>query len=229
MYGMVDTRDARIGRFRELLEEFCAFARTEGLSVTPYQGDGPRYFLEMPEPLQEQTLKYFQAYVEVCREVRDQDQASLRNDQLFLWRMFQKLRLHPPSNFMSEVRDGEVIEIHNHEFVQVYRNLNFFSLCSYTLDDLLCRPFWQLFQRDESVTNGLVEVGKNVFSSAAPGTQHLHLGEHTVLEIDSPGRFLSVIQHRVVAPLSDAQGRVSAAVSLVRSISCVRTANGEKY
>jgi hypothetical protein len=60
--------------------------------------------------------------------------------------MFQKLGVHPPSELMSEMRSGEVIEIHNGEFLQVYRNLRFFELCSYTLDDLLAAHFGSFFR-----------------------------------------------------------------------------------
>ena len=214
--------------FRELWQEFALLAREEGVAVTPYRGDGPVFFPQMPAEMQLATLNAFRSYVELCREVRAEGHA-LRDNQFLLWRMFQKMKVHPPSELMSELTEGEVIEIHNSEFVQVFRNLRFFELCSYTLDDLLCRPFWELFQRDESVTGSLIQMGQSVFSGETPGVLQLTVPEHVVLEIDSEARLLSVIQHRVAAPLRDAEGNVRAGVTLIRSISCVPTGTTRKF
>lgn len=223
MQVSLNARSERVAEFKELLIEFCRFAEEEKVALKPFNGDGPMWFGEMPEQFQGPVLGAFRAYVELCREVRGEG-ISLRNDQFLLWRMFQKLGVHPPSELMSEMRSGEVIEIHNGEFLQVYRNLRFFELCSYTLDDLLCRPFWQLFQRDEAVTESLIKMGQSVFGGDTQGVLKLETPEHVVLEIDSEARLLSVIQHRIAAPLRTATGEIKAGVTFIKSISCVPTA-----
>jgi hypothetical protein len=164
-----DDAHERVEKFQRLVEEFSAFAEAEGIEVVPYKGEGPSHFRALPEALQQSTLHHFEAYVEAAREVRAQGE-SLHNDQLFLWRIFKKLRAHAPNDFLGQLAEGEVIEIHNSEFVQIYRNLHFFSLCSYTLDDLLCRPFWELYERDESIAQHLIRIageeyvhGKNTY------------------------------------------------------------------
>lgn len=215
--------DERVSKFRNLVEEFSALAEAEGVSVEPYRGDGPEFFQRLPEALQLSTLQHFEAYVEAAREVRAQGE-SLHNDQLFLWRMFQKLRAHAPSDFLSQLSSGEVIEIHNSEFVQIYRNLHFFTLCTYTLDDMLCRPFWELYERDESIAQHLIQIAGGVFTGQSTGTQPLSIPEHTILEIDSPGRLLISVQHRIAAPLSNSEGKPVAVLAAVRVPSCVRTA-----
>lgn len=222
MQTVTDTRTERLAAYRALLTEFALMGQGAGLKITPFRGDGYLYFSDMPEHLQDALMAGFGSYVGVCREVLSEG-GSLRDDQILLWRMFQKLKVHPPSDLMSQIGDGNVIEIYNGEFVQVFRNFNFFELCSYTLDDLLCRPFFQLFKREEWVTQKLMEVGFLFFSNQISGVYPWNTGEHTILEIDSDERLLSVIENRIAAPLFNAAGQVEAVVNVIRCKSSTST------
>lgn len=226
MQPLAEGRENKYEEYRSLVQEFCALAKKEGLALVAWSGSEPKHFLKLPDEIQAGVVERFRAYVEVCREVQMQG-SSLRDDQTFLWRMFQKLRVHPPSDLMDQIQQGEVIEIHNKEFIQVYRNLRFFEICGYSIDDILSRPFWELVSRDQVITGTLVDIGQTLFSGKVLGVIPLNIPEHTVVELDSEGRNLLVVQQRIAAPLRDAHGTVDAAVTFLRCISCTRTVDGE--
>lgn len=210
---------ARANSFQQLTLRFCELAGKEGIWVRPYRPQGPLYFERLPEPLQHATLDHFARYLAVCEECLEGG-AHLADDRSFLWRMFRKLGVHPVSTLLSEIEDNDVIEIYNADFIQVFRNLKFFTLCSYTLDDLLCRPFWELFRREARITEALLAVAQNIYKDNVKGSQHLELGPHVLDEIEGPRKLRSVVENRLVCPLYDHGGSVAALVSVIRPISC---------
>lgn len=213
---------ARAESFRLLTERFCELAGREGIWARPSGSQGPVYFRCLPDRLQLSTLDHFHRFLEVCEEAQDAGN-RLADDRSFLWRMFRKLGVHPVSTLLAEIDDNDVIEIYNADFIQVFRNLKFFTLCSYTLDDLLCRPFWELFQREERITRALLSVAGDIYSKTVEGIQRLDLGRHFLVETDGPRRLRSEVENRIVCPLYNTAGDVAALVSVIRPISCQST------
>lgn len=210
-------------RFQALLEEFCEMALAEGLALKPYREGGLLFFPKLPEALQDSTLAHFSTYIDAARGVLAQG-GSLKDDQMFLWHIFKKLRAHAPMDFLSHLASGEVIEIHNRDFIQIYRNMHFFKLCTYTIEDLICRPFWELYERDVAIENSLISVASAIFQGESKGVSQLDIPEHTVLEKDSEGRLLVTVQHRIAAPLCDAHGNIIAVLAAVRTPAFLQTA-----
>ncbi len=209
-----------LGEFKSLLEKFCALAKQEGVHLTPYVGEGPRFFAILPDLQKKVILDSFRAYVEVCAEVVAQG-ATLRDDRIIVWRVLQRLKLHPPSDLMQEIKEGEVIEIYNSDFVQIFRNLRFFEICSYTLDELLSRPLWELVEREEAITNMIVHQASKLLSGAVSGLFRFDVPEHSIYE--RYGRNKLTVKLTLGAPLWNALGTPTALINFLHVISCVRT------
>ena len=210
----------RLGAFAATVERFGRLARQEGLSVRPFPGTAPEWFPRLPEPLQAAVLEHWRRYVEVCEETQREGHL-LRQDGHFLWRMFGKLGVRPRADLMSVIEQGDIVEIYNSDFVQIYRNLPFFEVCSYSLDELLSRPFFELFRRDEPVTAAIVGVAQKMLAGEMDGIYAWPIGVHTIEETESPLRLRSVIEQKFVSPLYDATGRPVALLNTIRCHSSV--------
>ena len=200
-----DRRTTSVTEFQELILAFAQMASREGVTVVPYEGDAPKHFPLLPESLQLAVVQHFRDYVHVASEVLEHG-GALRDDQIFLWRFLRRLRFHPPSNLMDAMAEGEIIEVHDRNLVQIFRNLRFFELCSYTLDDLLCRPFFELLERDNKITEYLLEQVDALFKSAPRTIQHMAVDEHTVVEKESSHRLVLRVRQRLMAPLRGTVG-----------------------
>ncbi len=219
------TAEETLEAFTALVERFVGLAADEGVWVVPYHGEGPKFFPQLPPPMQQAVLANFNRYVTVA-EATLGDGSSLNDERQFLWQMFRQMGVHPPSDLMARIArsDDEVVEIYDANFVQVYRNLRFFKQCSYSLDELLSLPFWQLFARDSSVTDSILAVATEFFSGKRLETHQWNLGRHTIEEISAPMRYLSVVEQQLVAPLYDASGRLQALLNTIREVSTVSLA-----
>lgn len=210
----------RLASFKAVTERFAQLAKRENLDIIPYRGSEPVCFPALPTVLQTTILEDFRRYVSVC-ETSVEEGWSLKQDGNVLWRMFRKLGVHPNSDLMSQIREDDIIEIYSADYVQLFRNLRFFRYCGYSLDELLSRPFWELFRRDEEVTKQILSVAVSMFSGQIIGTHRWQLGVHTLTEIDSHFRYESTIEPGLVSPLCDTSGRIVALVNTARCLSCV--------
>jgi hypothetical protein len=219
MQKFLGTNEDRVTQFKSFTDEFCAMARTEGVSVLPYEGSGPEHFALLPEVHQVAVLEQFGRYVEVAREVVAQG-ISLHDDNVFVWRMLQKLKVRPPSDLMDQLRTGEVVEIYNSNFIQIYRNMRFFEICSYSLDDVLSRPFWDLIAREKSITELIVQQASRLLQGFPEGIMKFDVPEHVISEIHSPRMNTVRVQQRIGATLWSPE---RAPVALIASLN-VRSA-----
>lgn len=193
--------------------------------MVPFNGTGPSCFMALPEDRQEQILGSFEKYVGVCVETVAGGW-SLRDDAQVLWRMFKALRVHPCGELMNAFDPGDVIEIYDTDFTQVYRNLAFFSVCSYTLDELLSRPFFELFRRDEKVTGELIKIGAQMIGGQLDGVHQWSMDVHKTQEMESPALYQVEVQEKIASPLQDSTGKVAAILTTLKVISCVSQRKG---
>lgn len=228
MLNSIESKKAdRIRTFTHLTERFCLLLQRESLTVKPYGDGGPVHFSALPDPLQEHVLQSFEKYVGVCVETIAGGW-SLRDDAQVLWRMFKSLRVHPCNELMASIEQGDVIEIYDTNYTQVFRNIAFFSICSYTLDELLARPFYELFRRDESVTAQLIQVGTEMFGGRLSGVHQWTVGQHTLNEVGSPALYEMEMQEKIASPLQDTSSQVKAILTTCRILSCVSKRTGAK-
>jgi hypothetical protein len=210
--------------FVDFAERYAALVSSAGVPVSAYTVDAALAFASLPTLQMVKTLDRLQSVLRTTETVLHGG-GSLRDDHTYLWAMIQRLGLRPQSDLFDRLGSEDVIEIYDvAEQTQVYRNLRYFEACSYTLDDLMCRPWFELFTRDHSVTAHVAEIVEQAIKADPPRLVPFNTGVHTIEEIDSPERLHCVIENRFLAPLFDRRGRATAVVAVARLYSVVSTA-----
>ena len=194
-------------RFVELAERFCGLLRDEGFNVLPYQNSTDLSFNKLPEEKQSQIISHFEIYVDVCSDTVEQGH-SLKESKFLLWNMLQKLGLTPSSDLFDKIKDEQIFEIYNEDNVQIFRNLNFFTICSHSIDDLVSTPWWSLFRRDDSVSREIFNLG-STFLSGTPGkTLRPDIKTHLLEEIGSSGMLRMLVDIEVMSPLRSQYSKI---------------------
>lgn len=70
---------------------------------------------------------------------------------------FEILNLEPMFDVKEAIESGDIVEIYSLDAIQLYRNLNFFKYCSYSLVDLLMNEWFVLYERPQIVTDTMME------------------------------------------------------------------------
>jgi hypothetical protein len=79
-----------------------------------------------------------------------------RNDAAFLVLAMREMRLKFPSDFLDILRPKEVVEAYDMNRRQIFRNLHFLEISSYSLLELLSYDWPMLFQRDAEITELII-------------------------------------------------------------------------
>lgn len=203
-------------RFQILVEWFSGVLKDHGLNVQPYRGNSPSFFNALPPEKKVLTLRDFTRYLEVCAQTLH-DGKLLTDDKAFLWRFIKYREWRQTSDLFSLFEKDDVIEIYDlNSYVQIFRNLRFFSVCSYTLDDILCRPFWELYHRDEIITNEIIGFATKLHRQEVNATIKYDRHVYAIDEIDSPMLYHCHVENRFIAPLVNSDGRTVTAVHVIR-------------
>lgn len=193
---------------------FCELAAKSGYLVKAFQGAKPNHFMSLSNQQQVQILEDFRRYLQVA-EMMEARNELLDSEQKFLWLTIKEMGLRPTSDIFSKLDRDDVVEIYSAStYVQVFRNVKFFIYCSYTLDDILCRPYWALFKRDEEVSRAIAEKIHAVMYQPIPQTVAYDMPPHYLTEIDSPLRFYCKVTSKYISPLLNRENEIVAVVNV---------------
>lgn len=153
-------------------------------------------------------------YVDVCEDCVREGK-SLSDDRWMLWRFLGRQRLRSADDLFDKISSGDVIEVYDERALQIFRNLAFFEVSSYSLEDLLHYPMYELFERDPACTRALLREVEDTLKGVR-ATSRSEVPRHPVREIFSYERLRAVADQKYLSPLRDSSGDVRALVATVR-------------
>src|SRR5262249_40931867 len=107
----------------------------------------------------------------------------------------KELGLSIDPDFFKTIKRSDIVEVYDDNHIQVFRSFNFFRMCNYNLDDILAHEWFELYQRDESITN---EIMTNISAhmSGATTITTCRIPEHILRERFSGERAVFFIRFR---------------------------------
>jgi hypothetical protein len=189
-------------QFLELSNEYRAFAQEAGVELVPYQDQSLPYFGALDERAQREVLEALGVSVQICRNTKAQGNAMDDTPSL-IWQALKELGLRPPSDLFGHMNDCNVVEVYSPKNIQLFRTFSFFRYCSYTLEELYCHDWVQLFPRDD-VRNVemILNFVSDVFERRVRNTVSLrHIPNHIVREARSSQRLILEVGINWGAPL----------------------------
>ena len=148
-----------VHEFISLAEQTVAFANLANCQLRALAGPHLPFFKNLDEKNQIEILRSLKTYNEICAETLANGD-SLTDSKSFVWQALKKLGLRFSSDMFNFIQQENVIEIYDMNNVQIFRNFNFFGFTSYALEDLLCRPWVELFHRaNQEHINEMIATG----------------------------------------------------------------------
>jgi len=185
--------------FKTVAQKVAMLLASEGIHRKAYAENLPHFGL-LSVVQKEDVIQQLSFYADLCQEQMSEGY-SLKDSPVFTWRALQKLGLVPPSELFSQITNEDIVEVYSAENRQLFRNFNFFEVCSYSLEELHSIEWWNLFQHDGAITQVIYENIQKIFkgemkSSFAPDIEH-----HHVREACSQDRLLMRYDIRLMSPL----------------------------
>jgi hypothetical protein len=214
-----------IRRFRELCVRYSELGRKADTEILPYCEGSNRRFKVLPSAHQQGILASLESSIEICASAIENG-VDLRGQNLSLvWWGLKKAKLRPLSDLFHRLDQTDLIEIYSLDDRQIFRSFNMFNCVSYSLEELFSYEWWELFRRDEAVTDSLQKVTQQ-FRAGHDKTIEVHGPLHAVDEVFSRRRRQARMRVRLFSPLFQANGRIGGYLVCSRVESVISLASG---
>jgi hypothetical protein len=122
------------------------------------------------------------------------------DDREFFKLSMQALRLSFPSDFPDNVGFGDLIEGYDMNRLQIFRNLRFMELSSYSLMQILAHEWPQLFDRADAITERMISYCDQILWTANR-TIAFDIPLHFIRELRSKERQVLEVRFKYLSPL----------------------------
>lgn len=201
----------------------CLEARLEARGVPKRETPGSvwhDFAMQAPE-IRSATISNLTEYLNILEYAESQVQASGKEQQL-LWHVIKYLGLVPPDDFFNYIAANDYVEIYNASGIQVYRNLEFCKIVSYSIAEMSVYRWDQLYSRSEVITNLIITEG---FQKGFSGTKEMfkpQIPKHSVAEVFGGRNRVCNAEFGYICPLTD---RFSKGITHILSTCRITPAN----
>jgi len=202
--SFLENEDHNIIEFTSLAKQTVQFAKLADCKLAAFSGPNLPFFSKLGILEQRNAITRLQIYNQICSDVLA-DGKSLKDSKALTWYALKKFNFVFSSDLFQYIQDDNIIEVYDRDNVQIFRNFHFFDVSSYTLEDLICRPWTDLFLRaNEEQTRTLVNACLKFFTKEVTTvTPMSHVGSNRIVESDSPFSFEVDAVIDYIAPLYD--------------------------
>lgn len=154
-----------------------------GYKVKAYRNPSLPHFSRLSDEHKGEVLQALRAYAEALREVCRYDEKVDMGQ--FVWRFLLRLGIVPSEDLFSILQNEQFIQIYNLSQFQIFRSLRCFERCSFTLEELTCRSWYELWERENLFYFALTGLAAKIIQIMKPTLLRLDFPYHTVREVDS--------------------------------------------
>jgi hypothetical protein len=197
-----------VNTLESLKSKMLAFERIANQAGVPVRASRDGHFsflLRLSDKLLQRVLEDFSSFYDIYAETLAHGH-SVRDDRALIWQMFVHKKWVPTSDLFSYLEEGDLIEVYRPDFIQVFRNLRFFEVCSYSLEELFTTDWPSLFERSADDVSVLVKIAQDQCSGAIRETVVPSVGVHSIREISSIAQNTFSALHKVLSPIFNSDG-----------------------
>lgn len=193
-------RDAEV--FSSQLLQISQFLVARGIESKPFSSREVPHFRVLPAADRKAIIEHLQSWVEVM--VAHPELDIYGTEEQVLWRILGRGKFRfPPDMFNALPKDG-VVEVYTADSRQIYRSLQFFRVCNYTLEEVCSYPWYQLYSRDPELNRISFELYEKISGGAVTGIVHNPFPIHSVKEC-LPGHSQTTTIHPVLVAIMHTQ------------------------
>ncbi|HVJ64939.1 MAG TPA: hypothetical protein VM901_06765 [Bdellovibrionota bacterium] len=149
-------------------------------------------------------------YIQILGKAEKESLPQGENTSLF-WIACKHFNLRPRNDYLNTIGHDDVIEIYSLENKQIFSSCNFWSLVSYSIEDVFLEEFWDLYHRDDYVNQQIFERLQKTLQENE--TTFFAMDDHVMEETKSPNKHKFLMNIHAVSPLYDRNTNQIAAYS----------------
>ncbi len=215
LISSIDISRCHSEEFKKLSIEYCRLINHFGYKAKPFRDNQPLRFESAMPALKMRAIAYLDANIEILNECVASGE-NPKNSAQILWRILKKIKATPEMDIFDKIENGDVVEVYFDDHVQIFRNLEFFNFCSFTVDELLCGKWYNLYKRDFVTTLKMLRMAFKLLSHRLDKTVAWNIPEHVFDEVGSEEKLRHKIVLKYASPIKS-QGKMIGAICTSRA------------
>lgn len=210
--------------FRRALISLSEAFRAKGVEVKPFHEKTWQDFRAFPLEKKQKVFRDFSRYYDIYMPVL-LEPGSPNEDGKLLWAALKKLDLRPSQDFFSRIDESDIVEIYSPSGLQIFHNINFFEVCSYSFLEVFSYPFTELWIRNQVDMEDTQRVATEGFTGKIRCATDPRLPTQYLVEAFSELAYIIELKFRIFSPFYDDKGEVAA----LAAVSRCRVIDEEEY
>lgn len=205
----MDTFDGvqTLSKFKQLANRITQITEKYNITLKGYHHESLPYFSrktpEQKSKILEALEKFYGSMV-----YTEKEGDSLANQQKILWGFLSAFKCHPNSEMFSRFQPDDVIEIYDLEGFQMWRNLKFMEICSYTIEEMYCLDWSDRYDRDPQILGECTEKLTSLLTEKSPEIYDINIKNYILTEKCSEQCFEIQTQHDWMGRIRDQNGQL---------------------
>lgn len=177
-------------------EGVATAAKVHGVTLIPYRNE-TRILSTLTFHQKTQILSHLQTFLSYIPQVATE---PLHDEVSMLKMAFKVFQIEAYDDIYSKIEKGDIVEIHTMEGNQIYRNLEMFKVCSFSLLELISYPWTDLYLRSQKVVDCMLTQSIEVMTNPSLGTVLCRYPHHIVTE-KAENPYTILLHFKYIAPL----------------------------
>lgn len=193
---------------RRILDQLSAAFAAKGYFVRPYHEKNWDTFRAFPADKKKEIYHNVCTYSDIYLPVLALP-GSPNEDGRLLWSAMKRHGLRPCGDFFNQIEENDIVEFYGPVGRQMFHNINFFDVCSYTFLEIFSYPFSELWLRDNTEIAGIAELLGGCFAGKFKTTIDSSFNTQYLIEAFSEENYIIELKFSKFSPLYSSDGSVA--------------------
>jgi hypothetical protein len=159
-----------------------------------------KHFLSLEREEQQWIIHRLEDYLTICKRVHRAGH-PVKNARFLVEESLRHFNFTCDLKVEALIKPDYVVEFYGKDHRQIFRTFNYFEFTSYTIEEIYCRPWYVLYERDEAVTQQLIESVGPILEDQKMDPVFFDMPEHSIEERTSLERIKMMAKEIAVTPL----------------------------
>ncbi|MDG0818093.1 hypothetical protein [Bdellovibrio svalbardensis] len=187
-------------QFKTLAQQICNLFLDEGVLIRPFSNPRLSFFATLPKETQKVVLNDMNSYRKLCETMKLRGQ-SLQSTRELTEQALLQLGLQANPDHLDVIENHHLVEIYNLNHTQIFRSFKYFEVSSYTLEDIYCRKWWNLYERSAEDESTIQKIVSEFLGTSEKTIQRVQMPEHIIREKETLERLVIKTQILWLIPL----------------------------
>lgn len=173
----------------------------EKFHIVPFEDASLPFFSKLTPSEQQLIIDQLKNLLEIGWDLHSQEKKITEPANL-IRTFFKKFNLHAPAWVVDSITNNDIVDVYSLDSRLIIASLNFFDICTYSVEELFCRPWAELFYREGETHIQIYQLCRSLLNGEITQPVDMtYIPQHKVRETYSSEERYVILQPRIFSPI----------------------------